>query len=278
MNKPKKLVLDDGAHFSLGCQSALGGTAIVLFTVGLAMTQSDATLRDMVLPLAALSALMLFWFALNAIIGLAHRFSDRRGINRVFKDQVWQAWQFRSGEWQRIVEAEYQQMRPEDGLGVYVGAVYAGIVGLVIGAIMIGVAKFVIKDEELVPVFTIAAVALLLLMIGVGLLQPVKERWEARKHRRRALRVTEPRVWFGTDGVYHETRGYTSLKNLVDVTDQTRSRKRIKFVVEATSTFGGASFSSQSVDRYPVWFRVPSGCEQQAAGLVRRYRQERLRS
>ena len=168
-------------------------------------------------------------------------------------------------------------MRPEEGLGVYVGALYAGIVGLVLGGIMIAVAKFVIGDEELVPILVIVAIALLLLLIGVGLLQPAKERYEARKYRRRALRVAEPRVWFGSDGVYHETLGYTSLKNLMDVTDQTRSRKRIKFVVEVTSTFGGASFSSQTVDRQPVRFRVPSGYEQQAAGLVRRYRQERLR-
>ena len=147
MNKPKRLILDDGAHFSLGCRTALGSMAFVLFVIGLAMSQTGATLRDMVLPLATFGALFLFWFALNAIIGLAHQFRDRRGINRLFKGQVWLAWRFRAGEWQRIVEAEYRQMRPEEGLGVYVGALYAGIAGLVLGGIMIAVAKFVIGDD-----------------------------------------------------------------------------------------------------------------------------------
>jgi hypothetical protein len=277
MEKPKKLVLDDGSYFGLGCSTGLVGMAIVAFAMGLALIETDATLRDLALPMGALSTLLLFWVALNAIIGLAHRYGDKRGINRLFREKAWQVWQFRSHEWQGIVEAEYQGMRPEEGLGAYVGAVYSGLVGLVLGAILIGVGEFVVKVDVEFPIFAIVAVALLILMIGVGLFQPVKERWSARKYRRRALRVLEPRVWFGPDGVYHETLGYTSLKRLVDVTDQTRSRKRIEFVVEVTTIFGGGGFSSESVDHQPVWFRVPSGYEQQAAGLVRRYRQERLR-
>jgi hypothetical protein len=277
MDKPKKLVLDDGSYFGLGCSTGLVGMAIVAFAMGLALIETDATLRDLALPMGALSTLLLFWVALTAIIGLARRFGDKRSINRLFRGEIWEVWQFRSDEWEGIVETEYKQMRPEEGLSAYVGAVYAGIVGLVLGAILIVVGEFVVDVDVGVPVFAIVAVALLILMIGVGLFQPVKERWSARKYRRRALRVLEPRVWFGPDGVYHETLGYTSLKRLVDVTDQTRSRKRIEFVVEVTTIFGGGGFSSESVDHQPVWFRVPSGYEQQAAGLVRRYRQERLR-
>jgi hypothetical protein len=277
-DKPKKLVLDDGGYFGLGCSSGLVGTAIVAFAMGLALTQEAVTLRDLALPAGALSTGMLFWVGLNAVIGFFHRLGDRRGINRLFRGEVWQVWQFRPDEWQGIVQAEYQGMRPEEGLGAYVGAVYAGIVGLVIGAILVGAAKFVMKDEMLVSIFIIVAVALLTLMIGVGLLQPVKERWNARRYRRRALRVLEPRVWFGPDSAYHETSGYTSLKRLVDVTDQTKSRKRIKFVVAVTSVIGGGGFSSESEDHVPVWFRVPSGCEKGAGQLVRRYRQERLRN
>jgi hypothetical protein len=278
MDKPEKLVLDDGSYFGLGCSTGLVGMAIVAFAMGLALIETDATLRDLALPTGAFSTLLLFWVALNAIIGLAHRFGDRRGINRLFRQDIWQVWQFRSDEWQGIVQAEYQGMRPEEGLSAYVGAVYSGIVGLVLAAILIVVGEFVVKADVGLPVFTIAAVGLLILMIGVGLLQPVKQRWNARRYRRRALWVPEPRVWFGPDSAYHETSGYTSLKRLVDVTDQTKSRQRIKFVVEVSTVLGGGGFSSESVDQHPVYFRVPSGSKQQAAGLVRRYRQERLRN
>ena len=209
MDKPKKLVLDDGSYFGLGCSTGLVGMAIVAFAMGLALTQAGATLKDLVLPMGALSTGMLFWVGLNAIIGFAHRFGDRLGINRLFKQDIWQVWQFRSDEWQGIVQAKYQGMRPEEGLSAYVGAVYSGIVGLVLGAILIVVGEFVVKVDVGFPIFTVVAVALLILMIGVGLFQPVKERWYARKYRRRSLRVQEPRFWFGPDGVYHETLGYT---------------------------------------------------------------------
>jgi hypothetical protein len=277
IDKPKKLVLDDGSYFGLGCSTGLVGTAIVALAMGLALTQAGATLKDLVLPMGAFSALLLFWVAINAVIGMGHRLGDRRGIKRLFRGEIWQVWQFRSDEWQGIVETEYQGMRPEEGLSAYLGAVYSGIVGLVLAAILFVVGEFVVKVDVGFPIFTAVAGGLLVLMIGVGLFQPVKARWDARKYRRRALRVLEPRVWFGPDGAYHETLGYTSLKELVDVADQTRSRKRIKFVVEVTTVFGGGGFSSESVDRQPVWFRVPSGYKKQAGELVRRYRQERLR-
>jgi hypothetical protein len=269
--------LDDGSYFGLGCSTGLAGMAIVLSAMGLALTQEGVTLKDLALPMGALSTGMLLWVALNGVIGMGHRLGDRRGIHRLFRGEVWQVWQFGSDEWQGMVEAEYQRMRPEEGLSAYVGAVYAGIVGLVLGAILIVVGEFVVKIDTGVPVFTIVAVGLLTLMIGVGLFQPVKARWSARRYRRRALRVAEPRVWFGPDGAYHETLGYTSLKRLVDVTDQTRSRKRIKLVVAVTSVIGGGGFSSESEDHVPVWFRVPSGYKKQAGALVRRYRQERTR-
>jgi hypothetical protein len=277
-DKPKKLVLDDGSYFGLGCSTGLAGMAIVLFAMGLAMTQGGATLRDLALPMGALSAGLLFWFGINAIIGMGHRLGDRRGINRLFRGEIWQVWRFHSDEWQGIVETKFQRMRPEEGLSAYVGAVYSGIVGLVLAGILFVVGEFVVKIDVGFPIFTVVAGGLLVLMICVGLLQPVKQRWDAGKYRRRALRVPEPRVWFGPDGAYHETLGYTLLKRLANVTDRTRSRKRIKFVVVVTTVIGGGDSASESEDHVPVWFRVPSGYEKQAGELVRRYRQERLRN
>ncbi|MBT7189899.1 MAG: hypothetical protein HN916_06875 [Anaerolineae bacterium] len=94
------------------------------------------------------------------------------------------------------------------------------------------------------------------------------ERYNTNRYRRKALRVVEPRVWFASDGIYHETLGHTSLKELVKVTDQTRSRKAISFTLSIST-----ESSTYSV---ALPFPVPAGCEERAGKLVRRYRQERL--
>jgi len=270
MDKPEKLILSNGeSYFSLGRNGVLVGIGVMVLTGGIALTQTDATLADLLLPMAALSTFWLFWVAINIIIGLIHKFSAKRDINRLFEKEIWQHWQFRSDEWQGIVEAKYQTMYPKGGAGAYIGAVYSTIVGLVISTIMVGVGKYVIKDEQVMPTIFICAGAVLLLLVGAGLFQPIQERNNARKYRRKALRVREPRVWFGAEGVYHEAFGYTSLKELKDVNDRTKTLKTIKFTVKVSLP--------HSIHYQPVSFLVPSGYKQQAARLVRRYRQERLR-
>ncbi|MCJ7623453.1 MAG: hypothetical protein MUO76_08105, partial [Anaerolineaceae bacterium] len=79
----------------------------------------------------------------------------------------------------------------------------------------------------------------------------------------KAQRILEPRVWFGSEGVYHEFFGYTSLKELYKVSHSKR-KKTIKFTLDYDGDI--------SLLEIPV----PFGYEQQAAQLVRRYRQERL--
>jgi hypothetical protein len=86
-----------------------------------------------------------------------------------------------------------------------------------------------------------------------------------------------PHIWFASDRVYHETLGYTSLKELEKVTDQTRSRNAIKFTISVTIVAGGSDYSSISTQLQHISFTVPSGCEQHASQLLHRYRQERLR-
>jgi hypothetical protein len=275
MDKPEKLVLNDESYFSMGRSGALAGIGMMIFAGGIALTQTDATLADLVLPFGALSIFWLAWVAINTIVGLIHRLSTKRDIDRFFEQEIWQHWQLRSDEWQGVVEAEYQTMCPEGGASAYIGAVYSTIAGLVVSAILVGVGKYVIKDEQAMPIILICAVAVVILLAGVGLFQPIQERNKARKYRRKALRVLEPRVWFGAEGVYHEASGYTSLKELRNVNDHTKTRQTIKFTIEVTT--GGGSSSPMATYHQPVSFAVPSGYEQQAARLVRRYRQERLR-
>ncbi len=275
MNKLKKLVLDDGSYFSTGRNTALLGIGFLIFAGGIGLTQAeDVALAEWALPLGALSTFWLAWMALHVVVGLIHQFNDKRDIKRLFEGEIWQYWQLRPDEWQGVVEAEYQTLRPEEGAGVYVGAVYSGSVGLVLGAIMVIVGEFVIKDEQAMPIILICAVAVVLLLIAIGLFQPLQARYGASQYRRKALRVLEPRVWFGAGGVYHETRGYTSLQELIKITDQTRSRQAIKFTIEVTT---GGGDEPMATFKQPVSFAVPAGYEQQAAQLVRRYRNERLR-
>ncbi len=58
------------------------------------------------------------------------------------------------------------------------------------------VVQFAIKDPDIKPVMRITAVAIFLLLVGIGLFQPIGARYEAYRYRRKALRVADPRVWF----------------------------------------------------------------------------------
>jgi hypothetical protein len=278
MNKPERLILSDGESiFGFGRSGAYAGIGIIVLVAVISLTQphTDTTLADYVLPVAALALFWGAWIGLHAFVGLIHYLGTKRDVNRLFANDIWQQWQYRSDEWQSVVEAEYQKMCPESGIGVYRGAVYSTIVGLVVSIILIAVGKFAIKDEQAMPIIFFCAGAVTMLFAGVGLLQPIQERREARRYRRNALRVPAPRIWFGAEGIYHESLGYTSLKKLRDVKNHTRSRQTVVFTIEVTFGMGGDS--PESKQDVPVTFLVPSGYEQQAAQLVRRYRQERLR-
>jgi len=271
MSKPAKLVFSDEASFTLARGDVLVFLAVIAFGLALALVVTDATLIELALPCAALSSLWFFWVVLHGIVAWGHRIGERRAINRMFTGELWECWQFRSSEWQALVEGELGLISPKDeGLKAYTGAVYSSIFGIVMAMTMIAVGIFVIEDPDVRIAMWIGAVVVFLLLLGIGLFQPVMARYEAYRYQRRALRVSEPRVWFASDGIYHETLGYTSLKELEKVTDRTRSRKAIQFTLAVSTD------TSTSSVAYP--FAVPTGCEERAGRLVRRYRQERFRS
>ncbi len=281
MDRPQKLVLSNGISvLQSGIPTAFVGVGFMVFG-GLALTQEGVTLIDLVLPLGALGIFWLVWIVLLLVNTLLESASTRRAINRLFVEGVWQRWQFPADEWQCLVDAEYQVRCPEAGMSVYGGVGCSTIVGIVFAAILIvggeiylniAETKSTINDgDQVMPYILLLAVALVIVFAGVGLFQPLKQRRDARAYRRKATRVREPRVWFGARGVYHEALGYTSLKALEKVSDHTKSRQEIIFTIMVTAG------DSDGVWSQPVAFSVPSGCEQEAAQLVRRYRQERLR-
>lgn len=269
IDKPAKLAFSDEASFTLARGIILVPTIIIIPAFILAFVTTDATLGNLALPCAAISVGWFGWIGLQGIITFGYCLGEIRAINRIFAGDIWECWQFRSSEWQALVEAESNLIGPKnEGLEVYMGAVYSSIFGIIFAIILSVVGIFFIDDPELKPVIWIVAVIIFLLFLGAGLFQPTIARYNAFRYRRKALCVLEPRVWFASDGVYHETLGHTSLKEIEKVTDQTRTRKAIRF------TLSFSTDSSTSSVSYPI--PVPAGCEERASRLVYRYRQEHL--
>ncbi|MBN1267317.1 MAG: hypothetical protein JXA25_17635 [Anaerolineales bacterium] len=269
MNKPEKLAFSDEATFSLTRGIVL--IPLVTITSGfiLVLLTTDATPAELVVPCVGTSGIGFIWGGILGIVALGHRLAETRAINRMFDGEILECWQLSSSEWQALVEAECNLISPrEEGLKAYEGAVYSSIFGIILAIILIAVGMFAIDDPQVKSIMWILAVVVFLLLLGIGLFQPVVARYNADRYRRKCLRVAEPRVWFASEGVYHEALGHTSLKELEKVTDQIRSRKAITFTITVSTESSDYSVS--------LPFPVPSGCEERAGILVRRYRQERL--
>ena len=269
MDKPTKLSFSDEASFTLTRGIVIIPFVVIISAFLLALLITDAPFSELALSCLGTSGIGVIWGTILGIVALGHRIGETRAINRMFAGEIWECWQFRSSEWQALVEAECNLISPKDeGREAYAGAVYSSIFGLILAIILIAVGVFVIDDPKIKIMMWVIAAIVFLLLLGIGIIQPIAARANADRYRRKCLRVAAPRVWFSSDGIYHETLGHTSLKELIKVTDQTRSRKAIQFTVTVStesSTYSAA-----------IPFPVPSGCEERASRLVRRYRQERL--
>ncbi len=271
MDKPANLVFSDEATFTF-----LRGEILIPLVIGTSgfiavLVTRETTLAGLALPFTALGVGWLGWVGIFILIAWGHRFREKLLINRMFAGEIWECWQFPSSAWQAHVEAHCTLISPKDeGLKAYMGAVYSSIVGIIFAIILIAVGMFAIEEPEIKTMMWITAVVVFLLFLGAGLFQPMVARSKANRYRQKSLRFMEPRVWFASDGIYHEALGHTSLKELDKVTDQTRSRKAIQFTL-AVST-------ESSTDLVAIPFPVPPGCEERAGRLVRRYRLERLQS
>jgi hypothetical protein len=269
MDKPTNLAFSDEATFTFFRAEILIPFVTIISGFVAALVTSKGPLAELALPCAAMSVSWLGWVGVFVLIAWGHRFSEKRSINRMFAGEIWECWQFSSSAWQALVEAHCNLISPkEEGLKVYIGAVYSSIVGIIIAIILIAVGMFAVEESEIKTMFWIIAGVVFLLFLGAGLFQPMVARYKADRYRRKALRIAEPRVWFASNGVYHEALGHTSLKDLNKITDHTRSRKAIQFTLVVST--------DSSDDLVAIRFPVPSGCEDRAGRLVRRYRTERL--
>jgi threonine/homoserine/homoserine lactone efflux protein len=270
MDIPEKLVFSEDTNTSIAWGGVLIGLAIMALSLLIGLITTDFIFSEWVLPMAALGSFWLVWVGFFSFVSWIHRINDKRAIKRMFEGEIWECWQFSAQEWHVLVDEDCNLISPEEeGLSAYVGAVYSSIFGIIFAAIMLAVGAFAFQDPQGKTIIQICALVVFLVFLGVGLFQPVVARFKARRYRRKAQRVPEPRVWFTFDGIYHETLGFTSLKHLEKVTDQTRSRKAIQFSLLESS-------ADTATELVPYSFPVPAGCERRAAYLVRRYRQERL--
>jgi len=266
MDKPERLAYSEQATFAISRNGVLIPIVVIPLGFFLVLLATDASPTDLVVPCIGTGALGLLWPAIQAVVALGHRMGESRAINRLFDSEIWECWQFSSIEWQALVEAECNLISPrEEGLKAYEGAVYSSIFGIILAVILLAVALLAIEDPVIKTMMVIGAPALFLLLLGIGIFQPLWARWNADQYRRRCLQVAEPRVWFAAEGIYHEALGYTSLEELEKVTDQTKSRKAISFRI---------SYSTESsIESVSLPFPVPSGCEERAGILARQYRQ-----
>jgi hypothetical protein len=269
MDKPANLTFSEEATFSFLRGEILISFVIIATGFVAALATSHYPFTGLGLPFAVMSAAWLGWVGVFVLIAWGHRTREKILINRMFGGEIWECWQFSRSEWQAVVEAESNLISPKDeGPEVYMGAVYSSIFGIVIALIMVIITILVVDDPQTKIALRFGAVAVFLLFLGVGLFQPLVARSKAEHYRRKALSIAEPRVWYASDGIYHETLGHTSLNELHKVTDQTGSRTVILFTL-AVST-------QTSTDLVSIPFPVPLGCEERAGRLVRCYRQERL--
>jgi hypothetical protein len=269
MDKPTKLAFSEEATFTYPLGVVLIPFITIISGFVIVLVTTDATLAELTVSFIGTSGIVVIIVGGVGSIALGHRLFEKRAINRMFRGDIWECWQFSSSAWGAQVESVCNLISPKDeGLEAYMGAVYSSIFGIVIAIIMIIITFFAVDDPQIKIAMYIAAGFVFLLLVGIGLFQPVIDKYKANRYRRKALRFAEPRVWFGPDGIYHEALGHTSLKELHKVTDQTKSRKAIQFTIVVSSD----SYDDLAKIRFPV----PSGCEERAGSLVLRYRQERL--
>ena len=269
MNLPDEIITSEETEFTLLRGVVIVPIGIVGFGFVLAMLTSRAALTDLIIPFVGAGVVWLVWVGILWLISRGQQLAEKRTVQRMFAGEIWESWQFSALEWQRLVEAESNLISPkEEGAKAYSGVIASSIFGAVLALILLLVVQFAIKDPEVRPIMRITAGAIFLLLVGIGFFQPLFARYQAQRYERRALRVGAPRVWFAAEGLYHETLGYLSLKDLEKVTDQTRSRQAILFTLTYSTD------TSDSSVAYPV--PVPAGCEDRAGRLVRRYREERL--
>ncbi len=268
MDKPSGLAFsDEGTFRFLRAEIMIPGVIIASGFI-LVMLTMETPFAGLGIPALAMGAAWLGWIGLFVVIAWGHRLWETRAIRRMFADEIWECWQFSTSEWEQNVDSVCNLISPKDeGKDAYSGVIASSIYGFVIAVILFVITFFAFDEPEMKIAMRVVAVGIFLFMIGVGIFQPVAARKKADRYRRKALRIKEPRVWFGPDGTYHETLGHTSLKELHKVTDQTKSRKRIQFTLV---------YSTDRVDELVQFHSaVPSGCDERASRLVRRYREER---
>jgi hypothetical protein len=196
MDRPERLVFLDDSCLPFVRGDVTFGLAFLAFSFGIVLATTEAALADLILPFAVLCAFWFVWAGFHGFIAWVHRTSDKRAIIRMFDGEIWERWQFRAPEWQAIVDSECNLISAKaEGLKAHAGAVYSSMVGVIFAAILIAVGTLAIQEPLGKTIFQICAVAVFLLLFGIGFFQPMVARYNAQRSRRIALCVPEPALF-----------------------------------------------------------------------------------
>jgi hypothetical protein len=173
MNKPAKLAFSDEATFKLNQGVVIIPFLTIIFGFILVLVTTDATLTELAVPCIGTSGIGFIVVGMFGSVALGHRIAEIRAINRIFAGEIWEYWQFRSSEWQALVEAECNLINPKDeGQNPYAAVINSSIFGAIIALIMSAVVQFAVKDPEVKSELMITAVGIFLLLVGIGLFEP----------------------------------------------------------------------------------------------------------
>ena len=104
MDKPTTLAFSDEATFRFSRAEILisisaGGPGFIIALV------IGAPIAELALPGAAVGGIGLIVIGIFGSVSLGHRINEKIQINRMFKGEIWECWQFSSSEWEQKVDA-----------------------------------------------------------------------------------------------------------------------------------------------------------------------------
>ena len=130
MNKPAKLAFSDEATFRLNQGVVIIPFFFIISGFVFVLVTADATVSELAVSCFGTSGMGLIVVGIFGSVALGHRIAETRAINRMFAGEIWECWQFRSSEWQTLVEAECNLINPkDDGLSPYAAVINSSIFG-----------------------------------------------------------------------------------------------------------------------------------------------------
>lgn len=247
--------------------SALGAGALMLGIALAAVLRMGGDAEQITWTLIIIGGI---WGVIILALGLSNRYTverERRDARALFEGDAWATWRWSMEDWGRELEARRADLEKRSRVSRFT-PIIGGIAAVAIGGTPIAMALAIPDIPDEVRQFMIAlGIFFGVLAIALSVVGVVRERrrWQARMER--ASAVAAPWVRFGAYGLYHETDGHTSLRNMTDVT-VARDGRSLIFQIKHPGP-RGTSYT------LPLVVPIPPTQREDAQTLVARYRDER---